>query len=160
MSRMGICRGGVRSRKKALMADQRGAVALEMPFVYAVLIFTMLLPLADLAIAGFQFVSARQALRNFGQYLQYNPPPNVTDLSQGDWLSTAQTKAGYDSRFPISGLQVLCNSGSCSDPTVMPKSYSYSTKVIIAPIVLTKWLCTGGIASGCTFTLSYSERFQ
>ena len=148
------------SRKVAFIADQRGAVALEVPAVWLMLMLLILLPLADLAVAGFRFISARQALRNFGTYLQYNPPPNVTDLSQGNWLSTAQSKAGYDSRFPITGLQVLCDNGSCSNPAVTPKSYSYSTTFTIAPIVLTKWLCTGGVSSGCTFTLSYSERFQ
>lgn len=147
------------SRKVSLIVDQRGAVALEVPAVWLFLMLIVLLPLADIAIAGFQYISARQALRNFGQYLQYNPPPDVTDLSQGSWLSTAQSKAAFDSRFPISSPQVLCNESSCIDPTVTPKSYSYSTTVTITPIVLKSVLCGSG-ANGCTFTLFYSERFQ
>lgn len=147
------------NRKVSLIADQRGAVALEVPAVWMFLMLIVLLPLADIAIAGFQYISARQALRNFGQYLQYNPPPDVTDLSQGSWLSTAQSKAAFDSRFPISSPQVLCNESSCTDPKVTPKSYSYSTTVTITPIVLKSVLCGSG-ANGCTFTLFYSERFQ
>ena len=44
-----------------LRADQRGAVALEMPIVFPFIMFSLLFPLADVAIAGFQFISAHQA---------------------------------------------------------------------------------------------------
>jgi len=43
---------------------------------------------------------------------------------------------------------------------VSPKYYSYTTTVTVAPIVLTAVLCTSGNANPCSFTLSYSERFQ
>jgi len=56
------------SRKRSFMADQRGAVALEMPIVYLFLIVSLLLPLADVGIAGFQYISAWQALRAFGEF--------------------------------------------------------------------------------------------
>src|SRR5215831_2225798 len=59
-----------------LLSDQRGAVALEMPAVVFFLMISLLLPLADLAIAGFQFVFAWGALRAFGQYVQVHPPPD------------------------------------------------------------------------------------
>ncbi|WP_338833489.1 hypothetical protein [Bradyrhizobium septentrionale] len=144
---------------RGLIADQRGAVALEVPAVWLLLMFVVLLPLADIAVAAFQYISARQALRSYGHYLQYNPPPDVTNLSQGNWLTTAQTKAAFDSRYSISSPQVLCNNASCTDPTVTPKSYSYSTTITITPIVLKSVLCGTG-ANGCTFTLFYSERFQ
>ena len=52
-----------------LLSDQRGAVALEMPIVWLFMMICLLLPLADVAIAGFQFVSAWGALRAFGQYI-------------------------------------------------------------------------------------------
>ena len=55
-----------------LLADQRGAVAFELPIVWLFMMMSLLLPLADVAIAGFQFVSAWGALRNFGQSIQYN----------------------------------------------------------------------------------------
>jgi hypothetical protein len=49
--------------KESFIADQRGAVAFEMPIVYLFLMMSLLLPLADVAIAGFQFISAWEALR-------------------------------------------------------------------------------------------------
>ena len=58
-----------------LLSDQRGAVAFEMPIVCLFMMMSLLLPLADLAIAGFQFISAREALRAFGQYI---PVPSAT----------------------------------------------------------------------------------
>jgi hypothetical protein len=118
-------------------------------------------PLADLAIAGFQFVSAWGALRAFGQYVQYYPPPDVTNTSS--WTSTLPTTvAGYG----ISNVQVLCgdtNAGavcSSSNVTLPTKYYSYTTTVTLAPMVLRSVLCTSGNANPCLFTLSYSERFQ
>src|SRR4051794_909299 len=92
------------SRKDRFIADQRGAVAFEMPIVYIVMMFSLLLPLADVAIAGFQYISARQALRAFGQSIQYSPPPDVTNASA--WAKTATDKA--DPRFPISDFQIVC----------------------------------------------------
>ena len=129
---------------KSFIANQRGAVALEMPAVVLFLMMSLLLPLADLAIAGFQFVSAWGALRNFGQYLQYNPPPDVTNTS--GWESLVLAKA--DPRFPINNLQVVVDGPI--------KYYSYATTVTLAPMVL-RVLCN---ADPCSFTLSYSERFQ
>jgi hypothetical protein len=137
-----------------MLGDQRGAVAFELPFVWAFLMFSLLLPLADLAIAGFQFVSAWQALHAFGQSILYNPPPDPTNASS--WASSARAKA--DSRFRIPSIQVICgdNQTGCSDATLTPKYYSYTTTVILSPIFLRSLLC----ASSCTYTLSYSERFQ
>ena len=67
------------------------------------MMMSLLLPLADVAVAGFQFISAWEALRAFGQYVQYHPPPDVTNTSS--WTSTLPTTvAGY----PISNVQVLC----------------------------------------------------
>jgi Flp pilus assembly protein TadG len=143
------------SKNDSFIADQRGAVALEMPFVYIFLMFSLLLPLADLAIAGFQFISAREALRAFGQSIQYSPPSDFTDTSS--WASSALAKA--DSRFPISSIQLICgdsNLACSSTNTVPPKYYSYTTTVTLSPIVLRSVLC----ASSCTYTLPYSERFQ
>jgi hypothetical protein len=114
-----------------------------MPIVYLFMMMSLLLPLADIAIAGFQFVSAWQALRAFGQSIQYNPPPDVTDT--GVWKSTLpNTVAGY----PISNLQVVVDGPI--------KYFSYTTTVTISPMVLSSVLCT----SSCSFTLPYSERFQ
>ena len=55
--------------KGSFMADQRGAVAFETLIVYLFMVTSLLLPLADVAAAGFQFISAWEALRAFGQYV-------------------------------------------------------------------------------------------
>jgi hypothetical protein len=147
------------SRKSRFIRDQRGAVAFEMVFVYSFLLFSLLLPLADLAMAGFKFISAWQSLRGFGQSIQYNPPPDVT--SPGAWVTTAKGKA--DSRYPISTIQVICGDAgaACSAGNLAsPKYYSYTTSVTLAPMVLKSVLCTSTAANPCTFTLPYSERFQ
>jgi len=150
------------SHKNSFIADQRGAVAFETIIVYIFLVAFLLMPLADVAAAGFQFISAWAALRGFGQYIQYAPPPDVTNASS--WASTASAKA--DPRFPISNLLVVCGDTNavCSaanvsvPPTV--KYFSYTTTVTFAPIVLSWALCTSSNANPCTFTLPYSERFQ
>jgi Flp pilus assembly protein TadG len=147
------------NRKRSFMADQRGAVAFEMPIVYFFLLFSLLLPLADLGVAGFQYISAWQALRAFGQYLQYNPPTDVT--SSSTWSSSAVAKA--DPSYPVSSVQVLCGDSNavCSTTnTASPKYYSYTTSVTLAPMLLKSVLCTSTNANPCTYTLPYSERFQ
>lgn len=149
------------SLKRSLIADQRGAVALEVPIVYVFLILIVLLPLADLAIAGFQYISAFAALRGFGQAILYSPPPDVTNASS--WESVALAKA--DPRYPITSFQLICGdsnavcSSSNSDPS-QPKYYSYTTTVTLAPLVLRSVLCVSGNSNSCSFTLYYSERFQ
>jgi hypothetical protein len=148
------------SRKNSFMADQRGAVAFEMPFVWLFLMFSLLLPLADVAVAGFLYLSAHGALRTFGQYIQYNNPPDPTNPTT--WTSGLQTTVeGYT----ISNIQVLCGDNvppaacSATNPG-LPQYYSYSTTVTLAPILLRRVLCTSSNANPCTFTLSYSERFK
>ncbi|WP_338699146.1 hypothetical protein V5279_16730 [Bradyrhizobium sp. 26S5] len=156
MSRVHACRGRPINRKGSLLRDQRGAVAFEMPIVYLFLIMTLLLPMADLAIAGFQYISAWEALRAFGQSIQYSPPPDVTSAST--WKTAAAAKA--DSKYPISNFQIICGEGgaACAPGNdIPPRYYSYTTSVTLNPMVLTSILCTGG---SCTYTLPYSERFQ
>jgi hypothetical protein len=146
-------------RKNSFIADQRGAVAFEMLFVFGFMMLSLLLPLADVAIAGFKYVSAWEALRAFGQLIQYAPPPDVTNASS--WASTARAKA--DPNFPVPSIQLICgdtNTVCSAANTASPKYYSYTTTVTLAPILLTSVLCTSGNANPCTFTLSYSERFQ
>jgi Flp pilus assembly protein TadG len=148
------------SWKASLLADQRGAVALEMPAVLVFLLFSMLLPLADVAIAGFQYISAVQALRAFGQSILYSQPPDLSNTSS--WAATAIAKA--DSRYPISNFQLICGDDVvvkvCSAAnTANPKYYSYATTISLSPMTpgMSNVLCNGG---NCTITLSYSERFQ
>jgi hypothetical protein len=147
------------SRKDSFIADQRGAVAFEMPIIYGFLILSLLVPLADIAIAGFQYTSAKGALRAFGQSIQYSPPPDLADTSS--WTSTAIAKA--DPQYPISSFQLVCGDSNvaCSAAnTESPKYYSYSTTITLSPILLTSVLCASDNDNSCTFTLSYSERFQ
>jgi hypothetical protein len=147
------------SYKDSFIADQRGAVAFEAMIVYLFMGTSLLLPLADLAAAGFQYISAWEALRGFGQSIQYSPPPDVTNASS--WATSAIAKA--DSRFPISSIRLVCGDSNidCSATnTASPKYYSYTTTVTMAPMVLRSVLCTSGNANPCTYTLAYSERFQ
>jgi hypothetical protein len=147
------------SRKDSLMADQRGAVAFETLVVWFFLMFGLLLPLADVAVAGFQFITARGALRAFGQYIQYNGPPDPTN--PGTWESGLQTTV---EGFTIANIQVVCgdNQVACSATNQFPQYYSYSTTVTLTPHTpgLNLVLCKSGNANPCSFTLSYSERFK
>jgi hypothetical protein len=152
------CRNRLVSRRVFFIADQRGAAAFEMLIVFLFLGVSLLLPLADVAAAGFQFVSAWEALRAFGQKIQYDPPQDVTGWA--GWKSALPTSV---SGYPINNLQVLCSDTmtACSATNFgSPKYFSYTTTVTVAPIILTAVLCTSGNANPCSFTLSYSERFQ
>jgi hypothetical protein len=139
-----------------LLSDQRGAVAFETLIVWLFMMMSLLLPLADLAIASFQFVSAWGALRAFGQSIQYDPPLDVTNAS--GWTSSKLAKA--DPRFPIPNIRFVCGDANldCSPSNIAsPKYYSYTTTVTLSPMVLKSVLCN---ADPCSFILSYSERFQ
>jgi hypothetical protein len=145
------------SKKGSLIADQRGAVAFETIIVYLFLCLFLLLPLADVAIAGFRYLSAWSALRSFGQYIQYKNPPDPAN--PGTWASALQTTvAGYT----IGNIQVMCGDANtvCSSGNVTstPKYFTFSTTVTLAPMtpMLTSLLCP----NSCTYTLPYSERFQ
>lgn len=142
------------THEKSFIADRRGVVALETLIVYPVLVAFLLMPLADVAAAGFQFISAWSALRSFGQYVQYYNPlgPDGTVT----WRSGLQTTvAGH----AISNIQVLCGDGgaACSSGNIAsPKYITFSTTITLAPIVLRRVLCP----TTCTYTLPFSERFQ
>lgn len=143
------------SHKKPFIADQRGAVAFETMIVYIFLVSFLLVPLADVAAAGFQFISAWSALRSFGQYVQYyNPLAPDGTVTWGAGLQT--TVAGH----AISNLQVKCGDGgaTCSPSNIAsPKYITFSTTITLAPIgVWRPVLCP----TSCTYTLAYSERFQ
>jgi hypothetical protein len=139
-----------------LLADQRGAVAFETLIVYLFIVTSLLLPLADVATAGFQFISGWAALRGFGQYIQYNPPPDPTNASS--WIASLSTTTV--SGYAMSNIKVMCgdtNSVCASgNVTSQPKYFTYSTTVTLSPILLTAVLCP----TSCTYTLPYSERFQ
>jgi hypothetical protein len=143
--------------KNSFIADQRGAVSFEMLFVFAFLMFSLLLPLADLAIAGFKFISAHQALRDMGQLTQFSPPSDVTSSSSiASWTSLLpSTVDGY----PVTATVYCGNPGApapcASDPvgTTVAKYYTFTATFTLSPIVLGSVLC-----SACT--VKYSQPFQ
>jgi len=145
-----------RRHEGSFLGDQRGAVAFETLIVYSFMMTALLLPLADVATAGFQFISAWEALRGFGQYVQYHPPADPTNPTWTPALPASV--AGY----PINNVQVLCGDtaagAACTSAniTLPTKYYSYTTTVTLAPLVLSSVLCP----TSCTYTLPYSERFQ
>jgi hypothetical protein len=129
-----------------------------MMFVYVILVSSLLMPLADMAAAGFRFVAGWEALRAFGQKIQYDAPSDVT--SWAGWKSALPTSV---SGYPINNLQVVCGDtmAACSATNSgSPKHYTYTTTVTVAPIVLRSVICRSGNADPCSFTLPYAERFQ
>ena len=135
-----------------LLSDQRGAVALEMPIVWLFMMMTLLLPLADLAIAGFRFISAHQALRDLGQRTQYSTPDATDPNSITNWKSSLPTTVdGY----PISA-KVYCGDPGTEAPcagATWPKYYTFETSFTLSPMVLGSVLCS-------TCAVKYSQRFQ
>jgi hypothetical protein len=152
------------SHRDSFIADQRGSVAFEMPIVWLFMTMSLLLPLTDLAVAGFQFLSAWEALRNFGQYTQDNPPPDVTTWQTSAWMSRLNTAAA------VAGItnfqfQVLCGEPNpatiCSSSnTNAPKYYLSTTTVTLSPMVLGPVFNCPNKPTPCSFKLSYSEQFQ
>jgi hypothetical protein len=154
-------RGRLVSHIKSFIANQRGVVALEMPAVVFFLMISLLLPLADLAITGFKFTFAYQALRNMGQLTQnmgqltrYYPPADVTSSASitGWQNSLPKTVDGY-----LVSAQVYCGDpgtpAPCASGTILPKYYTFSTSFTLSPMVLGRFLCS-------TCTVKYSQRFQ
>lgn len=150
---LGARRGRRASHRKSLIADQRGAVAFETMFVYALIVAFLLMPLADVAAAGFRFIAGWSALRSFGQYIQYKNPLGADGTVT--WGAGFQTTVNG---YTISNIQVWCGSSVCSSGnlTQIPKYFTFSTTVTLAPLAWRPVLCP----NSCTYTLSYSERFQ
>ena len=140
------------SNKDSFIADQRGAVAFEMLFVFLFLIMGLLLPLADVAIAGFKFISAYQALRDMGQRTQYSTPTDVTNsASVTAWKNSLPTTVdGYSvsAKIYCDGEEAPCALG-----TTWPKYYTFSTSFTLSPMVLGSVLCS-------TCLVNYSQRYQ
>jgi hypothetical protein len=147
-----------------ITADERGAVAFEMPTVILALMLSFIIPLADFAVFGYKYISAFQALRDAGHYLQYHPPSDVTSGSYT--LPTAVATIGS---YPITGIgggatvQLKCGSAACNSTNVTntAKYYTFQTSYTLTPTPLMQpVLCKSGQTNPCTFTLTYTERFQ
>jgi hypothetical protein len=134
------------------MADQRGAVAFETLIVWLFLMVSLLLPLTDLAIGGFKFISAYQALRDMGQRTQYSTPDATDSGSITNWKGALPTTVdGY-----TVSAQVYCGDSGTLAPcagTTFPKYYTFTTSFTLSPMVLGSVLCS-------TCTVTYSQRFQ
>jgi len=140
------------SKKDSFIADQRGAVAFETILVYLFMITSLLLPLADVAVAGLKFNSAYQALRDMGQRTQYSTPDATDPASISTWQSSLPaTVDGY----PVSAT-VYCGDPGTVAPcagTTFPKYYIFSTSFTLSPMVLGSLLCS-------TCPVNYKQRFQ
>ena len=68
---------------RGLLADRRGAAAFEFLIIAAFLIFVLLLPIADVAVAALRYMQVKQAMRDLGAFVQYNPPPDLTNFFSG-----------------------------------------------------------------------------
>ena len=138
------------SYKDSFIADQRGAVAFETIIVYLFMGVSLLLPLADVAIAGLKFNSAYQALRDMGQRVQFSPPADVTSIAS--WQSSLPSNVdGYSV-----SVQVYCGNpgvAPCASSATVPKYYTFTTSFTLAPIVLGSVMCS-------TCTVTYSQPFQ
>jgi len=154
MTERAVLAGKDKLTSTTLLSDQRGAVAFEILSVYAFMLFSLLLPLADLGIAGFKFISAYQALRDMGQRTQFSPPGDVTSsASITAWqTSLPKTVDGYSV-----SAQVYCgNPGTlapCASGATLPKYYTFTASFTLSPMVLASVLCS-------TCTVNYSHPFQ
>ena len=129
-----------------LWMDRRGAVALEAVMVMSTIGFALFWPIADIGVAGAKYISTLQALRNYGAYLQYHVPLDVSQAAYAVSVSghsvTVQTLCGDPP-----GVACAANS------TVTPKYYSLSTTISFSPIVLQS-------VFGGSHPVVYFQRFQ
>ena len=144
------------NRRINLRTDQRGAVAFEMPFVTLFIMISLIIPIADTCILGYNSIAAFQALRNAGQYLQYHPPIDVTAAY------TLPTEVATIGGYLINNPTLTCGTSGCgAAPTALPKYYTFTTSFTLTPTTIVRSiLCVSNNTNPCTYTVSYSERFQ
>jgi Flp pilus assembly protein TadG len=143
---------------KSFIANERGSAALETSIVILFLVSALLFPLVDLATAGFQFISAHQALRDMALRTQFSRPRDVTDAAIiSSWKSSLPTTvAGYSVSVNIycgnPGTVAPCAPDPLSGPP-SPKYYTFTTSFTLSPMALKSVLCS-------TCTVNYSQPFQ
>ncbi|MDP2354547.1 MAG: hypothetical protein Q8M31_00585 [Beijerinckiaceae bacterium] len=141
-----------------MIGDRRGAAAFEMAIIYGFLMFSMFLPLADVAMAGFKFISAHQALRDMAQRIQYSPPSDITTAAGiSTWQdSLPASVSGYTITPTVycgsPGTLAPCTAADAL-PTV-PKRYKLTTNFTAPAMTPGLVFCS----TGCT--VSYSIPFQ
>ena len=136
--------------KRSLITDQRGAVAFEMPFIYAfsMLSFRCQSTWPQRVSSGFRV----RGVARVRSSIQYDPPPDVT--SAATWTSTAPGRFQVsDFQFPadLRGHRSCVLRGEHREPQVL-----FLLTSALAPMILSSVLCS----PSCAYTLSYSERFQ
>jgi hypothetical protein len=152
MAEKTVLAGNDKATATGLVLDQRGAASLEMTIVSLFMMLFLLVPLADLAVAGFNYIAAHQALRDMGQRTQYSNPDATDSTSISTWQSSLPTTVdGY-----TVSATIKCGDAGTAAPcvgTTWPKYYFFSTSFILSPMVLGRWLCS-------TCTVTYTQRFQ
>ena len=96
---------------RGLLADRRGVAAFEFIIIAPFLIFVLLLPIADVAVAALRYMQVRQAMRDLGALVQYNQPPDLTSFS------------GYLANSSCDGGDVLGNDRDCIPNQREPDQY-------------------------------------
>ena len=156
---------------RGLLADRRGVAAFEFLIIAAFLLFVLLLPIADVAVAALRYMQVRQAMRDLGALVQYNPPPDLTTFSAATWTTLPATVGTFTvtigTGFPTSenqiNITVSCGTppnGAAAGPACTaadltnhstPKYVWMGAVVKLNPIVIKT--ITGG-------NLGYTERLQ
>jgi Flp pilus assembly protein TadG len=153
---------------RGLLADRRGVAAFEFLIVAGFLLFVLLLPIADVGVAALRYMQTKQAMRDLGAFVQYNPPPDLTAFSAATWKTLPANVGAFTvaigTGLPASETQinitVSCGTpGATAGPACTladmanlstPKYVWMGAVINLTPIVLP---ITGG-------PLSYTERLQ
>jgi hypothetical protein len=77
---------------RGLLADRRGGAAFEFIAIALSLSLVLLLPMADVGVAALSYMQTRQAMRDLGALVQYNQPPDLTNV--GTWTLPTNTVGG------------------------------------------------------------------
>jgi Flp pilus assembly protein TadG len=159
---------------RGLLADRRGVAAWEFIIIVPILLFALLLPIADVGVAALRYMQVRQAMRDLGALVQYptNQPSDLTTVSADTWPKLPTTMGTFSvtigSVFPAGENQInitvscgtppttgaaagpACTSANLSNPST-PKYVWMGAVVKLNPIIIKTF--TGG-------NLSYTERLQ
>jgi Flp pilus assembly protein TadG len=159
---------------RGLLADRRGAAAFEFILIAPLLLFVLLLPIADVGVAALRYMQVRQAMRDLGALVQYpsNQPQDLTTVSSDTWTTLPATMGTFSvtigSGFPAGENQInitvscgtppttgaaagpACNAADMSNPST-PKYVWMGAIVKLNPMIIKTF--TGG-------NVGYTERLQ
>lgn len=130
---------------RAVLMGRRGVAALEFSLIFPIMI-GLLLPIVDLGVAAFNYVSAYQTLRNLGAYARYHTPPDVTNLA--GWYLPSINGYTITTQVMCGDVNAVCSASNAATP----KWFVFSTPITLSPMFLSP-------LAG-TYTVEYSERFQ